>query len=155
SGTRQWLCRVGTGDYQPPEMQGLANYQGVVRTPNHDRFGLAVIIFRLLFAGRHPFSGRWQGRGDAPSIEDAIKACRFAYSQRRKTGMQAPGNALSVSALPESIRDLFELAFDPGTTEAGRPTAEQWMTALQVLGRTARQCRANRFHWFYSGATKC
>jgi DNA-binding helix-hairpin-helix protein with protein kinase domain len=40
---QHWLCRVGMGDYQPPEMQGLASYQGIVRTPNHDNFGLAVI----------------------------------------------------------------------------------------------------------------
>jgi hypothetical protein len=29
------------------------------------------------------------------------------------------------------------------------------MTALQALGRTVRQCRNNRFHWFYRGATRC
>ena len=111
-------------------MQGLTSYDGIVRTPNHDNFGLAVIIFRLLFAGRHPFSGRWQGQGDAPSIEDAIKASRYAYSQRRKTGLQPPGNALSGDALPDTIRDLFERSFDPRATNGGRPTAEQWMTAF-------------------------
>ena len=152
---QHWLCRVGTGDYQPPEMQGLTSYEGIVRTPNHDNFGLAVIIFRLLFAGRHPFSGRWQGKGDAPPIEDAIKASRYAYSQRRRTGIDPPGNALSVKALPEAVRDMFELAFDPGTTAGGRPTAEHWMTALQTLGRTVRQCRTNRWHWFYAGAAEC
>src|SRR4029077_19296035 len=55
AGSERWLCRVGTGDYQPPEMQQLTSYEQVVRTPNHDNFGLAVTIFRLLFAGRHPF----------------------------------------------------------------------------------------------------
>jgi uncharacterized protein/serine/threonine protein kinase len=155
AGNQRWPCRVGTGDYQPPEMQQLTSYDGIVRTPNHDLFGLAVLIFKLLFAGRHPFSGRWKGQGDAPAIEDAIKASRYAYSQRRSTGMQPPGDALSVDALPADIRDLFEQAFDPVTTKAGRPTAEQWMTALQALGRTVRQCRINRFHWFYSGATRC
>jgi DNA-binding helix-hairpin-helix protein with protein kinase domain len=96
AGSQRWLCRVGTGDYQPPEMQKLTRYDGIVRTPNHDAFGLAVLVFKLLFAGRHPFSGRWTGRGDAPAIEDAIKACRYAYSQRRGTGLQPPGDALSV-----------------------------------------------------------
>jgi serine/threonine protein kinase len=152
---QHWLCRVGTGDYQPPEMQGLASYQGIVRTPNHDNFGLAVIIFRLLFAGRHPFSGRWQGQGDAPSIEEAIKACRYVYSQRRKTGFQPPGSALSVDVLPDKVGDMFERAFDPRASNGGRPTAEQWMVALQALGRTVRQCRSNRWHWFYTGATTC
>jgi DNA-binding helix-hairpin-helix protein with protein kinase domain len=155
AGNQRWLCRVGTVDYQPPEMQGLTSYDGIVRTPNHDNFGLAIIVFRLLFMGRHPFSGRWQGQGDAPSIEDAIKASHYAYSQRRRTSLQPPGNALSIDALPDTIRDLFERAFDPRTTNGGRPTAEQWMPALQALGRTARQCRCDRLHWFYSGAASC
>jgi DNA-binding helix-hairpin-helix protein with protein kinase domain len=155
TGSQRWLCRVGTGDYQPPEMQGLNSYQGIIRTFNHDSFGLAVIIFRLLFAGRHPFSGRYQGQGDAPSIEDAIKTFRYAYSQRRQTGMHPPASALPIVALPGDIRDMFELAFDPSTTQGGRPTAKSWMTALQTLGRNVRQCRVNPSHWFYSKATNC
>ena len=83
---QHWLCRMGTVDYQPPEMQGLTSYEGIVRTPNQDNFGLAIIIFQLLFAGRHPFSGRWQGKGEAPSIEDAIKASRYAYRSAEGPG---------------------------------------------------------------------
>jgi DNA-binding helix-hairpin-helix protein with protein kinase domain len=155
AGSERWLCRVGTGDYQPPEMQQLTSYEQVVRTPNHDNFGLAVTIFRLLFAGRHPFSGRYQGQGDAPSIEDAIKASLYAYSERRQIGLQPPANALPIDALPTDLRDMFELAFDPGTTNGGRPIAGAWMTALQTLGRNMRQCDAIRSHWFYSKAPNC
>ena len=136
-------------------MQQLTSYEQVVRTPNHDNFGLAVTIFRLLFAGRHPFSGRYQGQGDAPSIEDAIKASLYAYSERRQTGLQPPANALPIDALPTDLRDMFELAFDPGTTNGGRPIAGAWMTALQTLGRNVRQCDAIRSHWFYSKAPNC
>ena len=155
AGSERWLCRVGTGDYQPPEMQQSTSYEGIVRTANHDNFGLAITIFRLLFAGRHPFSGRYEGQGDAPSIEDAIKASLYAYSERRQAEMQPPANALPIDALPTDLRDMFELAFDPSTTNGGRPTAAVWMTALQTLGRNVRQCGTIRSHWFYSKATNC
>jgi DNA-binding helix-hairpin-helix protein with protein kinase domain len=68
---RQFLCEVGVGHFTPPELQGR-RFSGLVRTPNHDRFGLAVLCFHLLFAGRHPHAGRFLGTGDMP-IEKAIR----------------------------------------------------------------------------------
>ena len=50
------LCEVGVPTHTPPELQDRS-FKGVVRTQDHDAFGLAVIIFQLLFMGRHPFSG--------------------------------------------------------------------------------------------------
>ena len=72
-------CDVGVAHFTPPELQGMA-FKGLERTQNHDRFGLAVVIFHLLFMGRHPFSGRFHGTGDMP-IERAIQQGRFAFSQ--------------------------------------------------------------------------
>lgn len=48
------FCRVGVPEYTPPELQGKS-FNGVVRTSNHDAFGLAIVIFQMLFMGRHPF----------------------------------------------------------------------------------------------------
>jgi DNA-binding helix-hairpin-helix protein with protein kinase domain len=50
-------CEVGVAEYTPPELQGKG-FRGVIRTQNHDLFGLAIHIFHLLFMGRHPFMGR-------------------------------------------------------------------------------------------------
>ena len=63
-------CPVGTPHFTPPELQGK-KLRDVVRTVNHDRFGLATLIFHLMFVGRHPFAGRFRGTGDL-SIEKAI-----------------------------------------------------------------------------------
>ena len=41
-------------------MRDLTVFHGRI---NHDNFGLAVLIFQLLFMGRHPFSGRYQRPG--------------------------------------------------------------------------------------------
>ena len=66
-----YRCIVGKPEYTPPELQGQA-LSKVVRTRNHDAFGLAVIIFELLFMGRHPFSGTYNGVGDQLTIAKAI-----------------------------------------------------------------------------------
>ncbi len=60
-GTRRFLCEVGVPTFTSPELQGKP-FRGVVRSPNHDNFGLAVLVFHLLYMGRHPFAG---GSSDA------------------------------------------------------------------------------------------
>ena len=155
-GARRWPCEVGVGTHQPPEMQGLTSYREVVRTPNHDVFGLAVLIFQLLCMGRHPFSGRYAGAGEPPDIERAITESRYAYaSDARRTQMSPPPGSLPMTALPGSIRALFEAAFAPGATRGGRPAAEQWAAELSALGRSLRKCGANPAHWFAAEAGAC
>jgi DNA-binding helix-hairpin-helix protein with protein kinase domain len=64
-GQNTFICKVGVPDFTPPELQGRRLDQ-FARTPNHDAFGLAVVIFNLLFMGRHPFAGCFLGRGEMP-----------------------------------------------------------------------------------------
>ena len=152
----RWPCEVGVSTHQPPEMQGLASYRGVVRTPNHDSFGLAVLVFQLLCMGRHPFSGRYAGPGEPPDIEQAITQSRYAYSaDTNRTGMSPPPGSLPIAALPGALRGMFEAAFAPGAAKGGRPTAEQWAVELAALGRSLKQCGANAAHWFAPAAAAC
>lgn len=60
-----FLCEVGIETHTPPELQGK-RFRDFTRTANHDHFGLAVLIFQLLFMGRHPFSGTHLGAGEMP-----------------------------------------------------------------------------------------
>src|SRR5262249_9711545 len=76
---RHFLCEVGVPHYTPPELQHCP-FTGLVRTLNHDRFGLAVLVFQLLFMGRHPYAGRYNGPGDPP-FEQLIHEFRFAYGR--------------------------------------------------------------------------
>jgi DNA-binding helix-hairpin-helix protein with protein kinase domain len=156
AGNRRWPCEVGVGTHQPPEMQGLASYRDVIRTPNHDNFGLAVLIFQLLCLGRHPFSGRFAGSGEPPDIERAITESRYAYSTATKrTQMTPPPSSLAMASLPEDIRALFEQAFAPGAVSGGRPTPEAWITALGALGKSLRKCSVNAAHWYAPQAAAC
>jgi DNA-binding helix-hairpin-helix protein with protein kinase domain len=68
-GATTYWCPVGIPDFLAPEVQGVS-LATLVRTPNHDNFTLAVLIFQILFLGKHPFAGgdktlplrlRWRG----------------------------------------------------------------------------------------------
>lgn len=151
-----WFCTVGVGTHQPPEMQGRDSYAGVVRTPNHDNFGLAVIVFQLLCMARHPFAGRSLGPGEPPSIEDAIAASRYAYSRdRSRTKMDVPPGSLPIEALTPELQNLFEEAFAPGAVSGGRPVADRWVSALGGLAADLKPCRTNGAHYFRKGLNAC
>ena len=155
-GGRTWFCRVGVGTHQPPEMQGVSSYDGIVRTPNHDMFGLAVIIFQLLCMARHPFAGRFLGPGQPPSIEEAIAQGRYAYARdQKRTLMVPPPASLPMEALTPRLRDLFETAFSLATRSGGRPGPAEWIGALEDLARDLKPCSVNRGHVHRRGLTDC
>jgi len=61
-----YRCRVAKPEYTPPELQNT-NFRLVDRRPEHDLFGLAILIFQLLMEGAHPFSGIYQGAAALPA----------------------------------------------------------------------------------------
>src|SRR5258708_14712614 len=144
AGRQRWYCDVGVSTHQPPEFQGLTSYKQILRTPNHDNFGLAVIVFQLLFMARHPFSGRYLGTGDMP-ISRAIREYRFAYGANALAlQMKPPPGRLSLKAVTTNLAMLFDRAFSPeGSRERARPKPEEWIAALGELGRGLRKCAAN------------
>lgn len=77
-GTRIFRCDVGVPEYTPPELHGK-NFATVDRQPDHDLFGLAVLVFHLLMMGRHPFSGVPLVNADIP-IDQAIQQYLYAYA---------------------------------------------------------------------------
>lgn len=155
-GGRTWLCDVGVPTHQPPELQGIS-FSGLTRTRNHDSFGLAVLIFQMLCMARHPFSGKWLGAGEQPSIEDAIKAFRYAYSANQTlTRMAPPPGSLPINAVGAPISALFERAFSRvGVQPNGRPAAVEWISALSHLEASVRQCNSIPSHYFLKDIQSC
>ena len=156
AGKQRWFCDVGVSTHQPPEFQSLTSYKGVARTPNHDNFGLAVIVFQLLFMARHPFSGRFLGAGDMP-IERAIRDYRFAYgANAHKLQMKPPPGSLGLDGVTRNVARLFERAFAPeGAREGARPKPAEWIAALGELARGLRKCATNPAHEYLASAGKC
>ena len=135
------FCDVGVPLFTPPELQGRA-YKGLSRTTNHDNFGLAVLIFHLMFMGRHPYVGRFQGRGEMP-VERAITEHRFAYSvkQGQQTEMLPPPQSLALTNVSPDLGNLFEKAFARESAVSGRPTPQQWVAALQAFSKSLKPCK--------------
>jgi DNA-binding helix-hairpin-helix protein with protein kinase domain len=149
AGNKKFLCQVGTPEYTPPELQG-ARFDRVERSPNHDNFGLAVLLFQILFMGRHPFSGRYQGSGDMP-LERAIGEFRFAYSsQTTTTNMLPPPGAPVLTDFPPYIGQAFETAFGRAGPN-GRPIASQWVALLESLEKELVVCAADSSHHHVQG----
>ncbi len=88
-GSEVFPCPVGTAEFTPPELQGQ-NFGTFIRHEQHDRFGLALLIFHLLFEGRHPYAGIHAG-GKMLSPAQAIAANAFAYSAKASSLKQPPG----------------------------------------------------------------
>ncbi|QRM34831.1 hypothetical protein [Microvirga sp. VF16] len=136
-----------------PELQDKP-FGGLVRSVNHDNFALAVLIFQLLFAGRHPFAGRYLGDGDMP-ISRAIAEFRFPYGSRRSVHMmEPPPKTPSLSIVGPELAALFDRAFGKPAVKGGRPSAREWMAALSRLEQSLKPCRANASHWHHT-ATSC
>ena len=141
---KTYPCVVGVPDFTPPELHGKP-FASFDRTIAHDNFGLAVAIFHLLFMGRHPFAGRYEG--PYVSIGEAIAQNRFAYSieRRAETKILPPTDALTLDQFPDYISRKFEDAF--GLAHSARPNARRWMESLTMLESSLGQCSKVRTHY--------
>jgi DNA-binding helix-hairpin-helix protein with protein kinase domain len=155
-GGRLFKCEVGVPDYTPPELQSLpGGFASVVRTEYHDGFGLAVIIFKLLFQGRHPFMGRFSGIGD-PELQRFIREHRFAYARNGATKQIAPPpHSLHLGALTPVAATLFEQAFSEDAARTGRPTGRAWYHALHELAGQLAACSRNDGHEYLKSLSSC
>ncbi|MGI8668545.1 MAG: helix-hairpin-helix domain-containing protein [Aridibacter sp.] len=148
---KRYACEVGVATHLAPELQ-KANLSEVERLPRHDNFGLAVIIFQLLFLGRHPFSGNYLGEKDK-TLEDCIREYRFAFGKNSgvKNVKQPPGT-LSLREVSPRVAELFERAFDEKTT---RPSPQEWIEALAQLSENLEQCIFHPGHHFFNNLSSC
>jgi DNA-binding helix-hairpin-helix protein with protein kinase domain len=150
-----WTCDVGIAHWTAPELQGKT-FSGLERSVNHDLFGLAVLIFRILFMGRHPYAGIPLTHSDLP-LEKAIAEFRYAYSEApQQMGVKAPPNTLPMSTLPSVYRDMFSRAFMHGGEQPGRrPSASEWVSSLDALRATLAVCKRDPTHKHPSHLSQC
>jgi DNA-binding helix-hairpin-helix protein with protein kinase domain len=125
-------CPVGKPEYTPPELQGKTFAQ-VPRQPEHDRFGLAVLIFQLLMEGNHPFRAQWLGSGDPPPVEDRIRDGAWPYARRPTQPVAPPRGAPALDILHPALVKLVRQCFVEGHTDPrARPLPEEWEEALNT-----------------------
>lgn len=143
---RDWASGVGVEEYIAPELQGRS-LKGVIRTPDHDAFALAILLFEVLVLGRHPFGGHAN-----LTIPEAIAKRAHLFSSRKPhptvfdiTGIK-PTDIVS-----HELVHLFSNAFG----SKNRPSASDWHDALQRYRHQLQPCSKNGNHAYPSGARQC
>ncbi|MBU6399689.1 MAG: hypothetical protein KGS61_05175 [Verrucomicrobia bacterium] len=147
-----YRCPVGKGEFIPPELQGR-NLADVDRCPHHDHFALAVLIWKLLGEGCHPFDGVFHGGGDPPPLEARIVSGVLPWRDRSGLWSPKPG-AVFFGLLHPVLQDLFYRAFSAGHREPRlRPDAAAWQDGLRRAEADLQTCPRNPRHRHWG--TRC
>ncbi len=153
---KTFFCPVGVPEFTPPELQG-GSFANQRRTPQHDAFGLSVLIFYLLFLGRHPFMGAYDLKAnDMLSLDQAIAQYAFPYALNEQSPeVRLPPFAPRLSDYPVNVGELFKRAFTRESLQRGRPTAHDWVGVLSSLSKSTKVCGTNPNHHYFSGLSRC
>ena len=112
-----------------------------------DKFALAVIIFKLLNNGIHPFSGvPRKNEGEMLTIQNRIEQYHYAYGLWPDT-YQAPHPYSIHEYFDKKTLELFERAFVKGGI---RPSAREWQEHLHYLMHNLKTCRKDTNHAYFT-----
>jgi DNA-binding helix-hairpin-helix protein with protein kinase domain len=149
-----YRCEVGKPDFTPPELQGK-HLGNVDRSPEQDRFGLAVIIFRLLMEGTHPFGGKFEGYGDPPPLGSRISSGHFPHGKKRVPWSPKPV-APPFGILHPTLRQLAIRCFEDGHHDPSvRPDAQTLMKGVGEAETALTVCKKNSQHLFGNHLQAC
>ena len=149
-----YRCPVGKPEFTPPELQGQS-FREIDRKPEHDLFGMAVLIFQLLMEGTHPFAGIYKGRGEPPTIEARVRAGHFPYSKKRVPYRPTP-LALDWKILHPTIQQLLIDCFELGHEHPeSRPGTKAWLQGLQESENSLVVCQKNHQHLYGNHLKSC
>jgi DNA-binding helix-hairpin-helix protein with protein kinase domain len=145
-------CEVGVPRYTPPELLDAKSFANIIRTVNTDSFSLAVLIFQLLFLGRHPYAGK--NFTDADIEEElAIRNHWFAYSLRNRSNKLAPpADTFDFKSLTPGLIEVFHEAFE---TIERRPTPEKIIMELDGYLKELKGCSKSKIHSYPSKLNHC
>ena len=146
-------CPVAKLEYTPPELQGKS-FERVQRRPEHDAFGLGVLIFQLLMGGSHPFRGQWQGHGEPPPIEERIRTGCFPYAPSPACPVTPPVNAPTLDILHPLLRANIRRCFiNGGQDPRKRPLPGDWTKAIEAAEKALIRC--SNGHYYSSHLAAC
>ena len=111
-----------------------------------DKFALAVIIFRLLNEGIHPFTGTPRKNGDMLSIQERIFKYHYAYGIW-PDDYQSPNPYSIHEFFDKETLNLFERAFTKGNN---RPTALEWQNQLEYILKNLKRCKKDHNHAYFT-----
>lgn len=132
NGKALYPAPVATPEYSPPEFYTQKHRQNDTVEESWDRFGLAVIFYKLLL-GIHPFAATAQPPYDhLVSLHEKIEQGLFVHSPSRKKHLKViPPPHQGFEQLDESLQELFLRCFEDGHhIPDARPSANEWCSAL-------------------------
>jgi len=151
---RLYRCTVWSQDYTPPELQG-AHFDQIERSPEHDLFGIGVLLFQLLMEGRLPFVCAFKNPNDGVDAIRCLIRGYFPYGQSRN-GIIPPPVAPPYAMLHPALQKLFNQCFIDGFQDPQmRPPAEVWHRTLRDTEQELVECRANSQHYYFNHLQKC
>lgn len=146
-------CPVGKPEYTPRELYGT-DFKGRQRYPEHDHFGLGVLIFQLLMDGSHPFRARWLGKGEPDSLEERIRQGCFPYMSAPPCPVEPPANTPQLESLHPKLSQLVRRCFIEGHQEPRqRPSASEWRDAIGKAEKALIQC--DKGHYYGNHLSAC
>ncbi|MBU1741038.1 MAG: hypothetical protein KKC37_05780, partial [Proteobacteria bacterium] len=128
-------CPVGTVNFTAPEIQGK-DFKSFLRTPRHEMFALATLLFMILVPGKPPYSQRG---GTDPGAN--IGRLDFPYAPGGgPAGREPAGPWLYIWAnLPLAVRQAFWKTFK----ENSRLSTERWLEIMREYLEDLGAGRAN------------
>ncbi len=119
----KFSCPVGTDEYTAPEILGK-NFQSFLRTSDHDYFAVAVLLFKILVPGQHPYAHQ----GGASPAEN-IKEGNFSYPFEDEANFKAPKGFWEIiwNDFPYEIKKAFHSTFK----DSKRKPPEEWIGLMK------------------------
>jgi serine/threonine protein kinase len=155
-GSKTHRCTVGMSEFIAPEIHGI-NFRSAALptfTEHTDNFSLAILIFKLLMNGLHPFYN-----SDGSSIEENMRHGVSPCFIKSKKGMpfEVP-YAPPIDILPQNLQGLFKRAFvDGATAPKKRPSAREFYNELEKLADDSNMqgCPYIAWHKFPIWVNEC
>lgn len=120
-------CEVGSADMTPSEHHNKA-FKDVVRTVDSENFSVAIILFKALMLGRHPY--------DVVGGDDPVNNLRrgfFPYAGGTKNSIPTGAWFNIWSHMPFKLKSLFIQTFTEGARNPKkRATINEWLNALEI-----------------------
>jgi DNA-binding helix-hairpin-helix protein with protein kinase domain len=147
-----YRCPVGSPEYTPHEMFHV-DFTKRDRSELQDRFGLAIIIWLLLF-GQHPFTGKWIGSGDPLNIDELIRQGYWQHAPNSK--IRISPHSIPLNIVDSNIQDRFHECFVDGHKNPYlRPSAADWVKTLESAIKNLQTCSVEASHRYVSTYGRC
>lgn len=126
---QHYPCPVGSPDMTPREQHGQS-FERLIRTPHSEAFSLAIVLFKGLMLGRHPYD-----IVDGADPVENLRRGTFAYGIGNR-GIPKGAWYNIWSHMPHRLKTLFIQTFTEGAGEPQRrATLDEWLDVLRLYER--------------------